>query len=394
MRFTLRIACLALSATGLCVSPSAAQFCGVTVDCDWPVPDVAHWTFNDVSQTNGLNGNAEDVINGNTAIWQGPVGNNVPVGGLIGGALQQNDEDGGSQEHYAMDLPQLIGAGGYSVSIWFNQNVANNNNNVQTGLFGNRGVDFDLVNPDTMEVTTVSSFTLFNIEGNNTPRGFDARFTNFNGRVDAAEPGTRIGAGETTPSGGTFDGIIGNVVDEWHHAVFTFDNTTGTQSLYFDGVLIGDATQEANIGATISGTTQTWHIGEDSGNREFSGTLDDTGVWTTALSATDVAQIYAAGLVGVDLSKVEPPQPGDVDLDDDVDLTDFAAIQTNFFTETGATRADGDLTGGGAVDWADFREWKDNFPFPTASSNAVPEPTSVMIACLAVLSLGACRKRA
>lgn len=391
MRFTLRIACLALSATGLCVSPAAAQFCGITVDCDWPVPDVAHWTFNDVSQTNGLNGNAEDVINGNTAIWQGNVASNTPTAGLIGtGASQTTDESGSpsSAEHYQVDLPQLDGSSAFTLSIWFNQNVDSNNNSVRSGLITSREVTGSLPNR-TGDQATGNGIWGVAIRDNGSPRGLDARIAN-NG------DNTNLGAGDLLPDGVTaWDGIIGNVVDEWHHVAMTWDGVVGDRKLYYDGQLIGEGlANPIDIGSiTDSGF---WKIGDDNccNSREFSGTLDDTGVWSTALSATDVAQIYNAGLEGIDLSKVEPPQPGDVDLDEDVDLTDFAAIQTNFFTETGATRIDGDLTGGGAVDWADFREWKDNFPFPTASSNAVPEPTSAMIACLAMLSLGACRKRA
>jgi len=47
-------------------------------------------------------------------------------------------------------------------------------------------------------------------------------------------------------------------------------------------------------------------------------------------------------------------QPGDVDLDDDVDFQDFFVLQAQYGTTTGALRTDGDLTEDGDVDFADF----------------------------------------
>lgn len=382
MRFTLRIACLAMATMGLCLSQASAQFCGVSVDCGWATPNVGHWTFDDLVE----GGNADDSSgNGNTANWQGSEPN-VPAAGIIGGASAANDQNGGSNEHYRMTLPQLNGANGITMSIWFNQNLGSNGNNVQNGLIGSRGVTADFAaNPGPGRPWQI------NLE--RTTNGVDARINN---------GGTRVGDGGDLPPGSTLptdeEGKwVGSPVgDAWHHVAITWDGTTGDKKTYFDGQLLGEQLATADVGSIVSSTN--WFLGEDDccGNREFTGTLDDAGIWDSALSATDIGQIYTAGLSGVNLSKVEPPQPGDTNLDGNVDLgIDFAAIQENFFTESGADRADGDLTGGGAVEWADFREWKDNFPTTAsvAASNAVPEPSTGLIITLACFGLGFLRRK-
>ncbi len=79
-------------------------------------------------------------------------------------------------------------------------------------------------------------------------------------------------------------------------------------------------------------------------------------------------------------------QPGDVDNDGDVDMTDFTAIRNNF-QKAAPTRAQGDLTGDGFVDFRDFRQWKNNHPFPAPPAGAVPEPAAVGLALTAAAAL-------
>lgn len=355
MRFSYRVAGFAVAVIMLTTTGASAQLCGISLDCDWDVPNVAHYAFDD-----GGGSIAVDSVNGNNGVWDGGVGDNVWVGGLIGGASQTNDENGGNgQEHYSIpSLPQLDGSAQMSISLWFNTNVADNNNSTYNGLFMSRNV--------TDSSGGGGNYGLA-LENNNSPRHIDWR--------QDGVPGTED------------DLIIGNVQDQWFHVVMTWDGSDlgagmGERALFLDGVEL--QREDTAIETIIS--TGAWDIGNDTccSAREFTGTLDDAAVWNTVLDATDVNQIYLAGLEGVSAIKVEPPRRGDVDLDDDVDLIDFGVIQTNFFTEE-AERANGDLTSDGSVEWADFREWKDNFPFPsTSNSTSVPEPTSLFAAAAAV----------
>ena len=57
----------------------------------------------------------------------------------------------------------------------------------------------------------------------------------------------------------------------------------------------------------------------------------------------------------------ELPCPGDVDGDNDVDLSDLGALLAGFGTQSGATREQGDLNGDGAVDLSDLGELLSQF---------------------------------
>lgn len=67
--------------------------------------------------------------------------------------------------------------------------------------------------------------------------------------------------------------------------------------------------------------------------------------------------------------------PGDTNGDLRVDLTDYAALRTNFGRE--GTRKDGDFTGDGAIRLDDFEILKANFGVD--ASHSVPEPTAAWL---------------
>jgi hypothetical protein len=87
--------------------------------------------------------------------------------------------------------------------------------------------------------------------------------------------------------------------------------------------------------------------------------------------------------------------PGDVNGDLLVDTNDYHVIRDNF-QRTGATRAQGDLTGDGLVNFVDFRIWKNNRPAGAGSGDdllgqLVPEPSSMLMIALALLAVGSRR---
>ncbi|MEX2307502.1 MAG: hypothetical protein WD738_07920 [Pirellulales bacterium] len=104
-----------------------------------------------------------------------------------------------------------------------------------------------------------------------------------------------------------------------------------------------------------------------------------------------------AQINGMQIVPILPEFPdGDVDGDGDVDFADFEAIRDHFQMSV-ADRSLGDLDGDGFVDFVDFREWKANYPFPSAGAGtnaAAPEPASWILGLAAgLLSLCGHRQR-
>jgi hypothetical protein len=84
----------------------------------------------------------------------------------------------------------------------------------------------------------------------------------------------------------------------WHLAVGVFDGTT--QYVYLDGVEVASGT--AASGKNISNTTSDLWIGNDATTDPMHGSIDDVRMYNRALTATDVAELYAyppASVTGV-----------------------------------------------------------------------------------------------
>ena len=101
-----------------------------------------------------------------------------------------------------------------------------------------------------------------------------------------AEHGLRFGFNSSgQPFCGFWDDTLtGDVAldTEWHHWACTYDATSKLRTLYRDGVQIGQNTATSNYLGT--GATD---IGE-----LFQGAIDEVGIWTEALSADDVKELY------------------------------------------------------------------------------------------------------
>jgi hypothetical protein len=99
---------------------------------------------------------------------------------------------------------------------------------------------------------------------------------------------------------------------------------------------------------------------------------------------------------------VGPIVAGDVNGSGVADINDYIVIRNNFLG-TNRTRAQGDLTNDGLVNFADFRNWKDNRTAGSGSMTdeelfaglGVPEPGSLALALFGALAwLAASRRRA
>jgi hypothetical protein len=102
---------------------------------------------------------------------------------------------------------------------------------------------------------------------------------------------------------------------------------------------------------TIDGGGETFTTG---GDLELSGTAGQPDANTTAMTGGDFE--LAGGFWPGVAVEAEHPCPGDLDGDNDVDLSDLAQLLGNYGTTSGAQYEDGDLDGDGDVDLSDLAE--------------------------------------
>ena len=94
------------------------------------------------------------------------------------------------------------------------------------------------------------------------------------------------GSTYTRVDSGTF--IEGN---GWTHIAASFDDSTGTASIYIDGVLAGTQSGLSSIG--YSGVTVTRIGAHSSANYDFGGRIDDARIYDRALSTEEIAALSA-----------------------------------------------------------------------------------------------------
>ena len=83
---------------------------------------------------------------------------------------------------------------------------------------------------------------------------------------------------------------------------------------------------------------------------------------------------------------------GDLDGNGVVEFADFLILSGNFGTQV-SSHAEGDIDCNGTVEFADFLELSGNFGMEVGGTQAVPEPTSSAILCLAGLFIAHLRPR-
>jgi Concanavalin A-like lectin/glucanases superfamily/PEP-CTERM motif len=94
-----------------------------------------------------------------------------------------------------------------------------------------------------------------------------------------------------------------DLLNTWAMLTATYDSSTGTQNVYLDGTL-----EASNSNGTPGAKINAFNIGYSTvfGNRDLDGLISDVGVWDHALSAEQVADIYAAGTTPPTPSVPEP----------------------------------------------------------------------------------------
>lgn len=82
-----------------------------------------------------------------------------------------------------------------------------------------------------------------------------------------------------------------SLIGQWNMIVATFNATTNTQDIYWDGTLVSTG----SVGSNTNKAGAFW-IGESSvfGGRYLNGGIDDVAAWNYDLSAAQVSSIYAS----------------------------------------------------------------------------------------------------
>jgi hypothetical protein len=111
---------------------------------------------------------------------------------------------------------------------------------------------------------------------------FDLQFTTDNFvRFYVSDDGINVG----------YQPNVATLAGQWHMIVATFDSSTNTESLYWDGQLAATANN-----TVLTKKTAQFAIGASNvfAGRNFDGGIDEVTVWNTALTAAQVSAIYGA----------------------------------------------------------------------------------------------------
>ncbi len=83
----------------------------------------------------------------------------------------------------------------------------------------------------------------------------------------------------------------------WSHVVFTYDGSGNrfNVNIYLNGVLDNGTAISSGVYTAMSNTSEPFEIGRYSGGSYASGNIDETAVFNTELSASNVTSIYNSG---------------------------------------------------------------------------------------------------
>ena len=166
-----------------------------------------------------------------------------------------------------------------------------------------------------------------------------------------------------TRTGDTTTGYqgLGLTINNWHHIVGTYNDSTKTIMLYLDGVWQYTTTGAAGVNSASTDL----HIGSyNASSNFFTGKIDETSIWDKELSAGEVTAIYNSG-VPTDLS-AESNLVGYWSMEGATLLSPGAPIPDSWSIPDDSTNTNGGTTSGMG---ADARI--NNAPDNTSQANSV-----------------------
>ena len=218
---------------------------------------VGYWTF-DEGTGNSIT-NEVEIPGGGTHTTNIASGSALWGNGVLGGAVRLTGSTG---SRFDVDLsaynPAAPGANGFTVSAWLNIDVSQRYNSY-TGIISSRKVD-----------DSTGDNKQWGMCFKNDTKQFDFRIAN--------------------TSGYTVSNLARN--NQWMHVVMTWDGVENKKYTYIDGVL-RHTSEETAVG-TLLENLDIIRIGQDENDdsRHFRGWLDEVGIWTNALTETEVQTIY------------------------------------------------------------------------------------------------------
>ncbi|MBB5351796.1 hypothetical protein HNR46_002035 [Haloferula luteola] len=227
---------------------------------------IAHYTFDEsagaTTATNEVDGSTAGSVG--TLVTTGEAGISGNAYRFTGGTAQDNIVDMGS----ASFLPAITTSGQYTLSTWINSSEAAGGRNV---------VVFIGDNTDSNSYIDLGTA----IDGLTPPGQAYMRH-----RVDTN------GTGANSFFGGS-DGVV--VDGSWHHLAMTADTTTLTISLYVDGIFraSGPIVPGSSGDFPVLNNFEIGRLGRSSPTDGYEGLVDDVQIYDEALSAGDIAFLFA-----------------------------------------------------------------------------------------------------
>ena len=165
---------------------------------------------------------------------------------------------------------------------------------------------------------------------------------------------------------------------------------------YMDGAPVGNLS--GATGVSVSNATYAMAVGArgvlsdgTGGSFPLDGRIDELWIFNQALTGAEILDLNAT-------NTFVPPSPfvlGDFNDDGNVTTADFDIMTANWFTGGHALNSNGEVTDDGFVDLQDFKLFKEQlFQGPaSAFSQAVPEPSAVVLLLLSVYACLVLRPR-